>query len=140
MAAQLKTRDVRSISLQVDGKLVCKVEMYTSAALSTLADRRAHAESVVLEFEAALVSKGKPRVVGRLDIKPRVLVPIRKIIEAVYALPLEDGEGIDPLLVVTEGESPRHRLLTLTAKQGCRGRAKTKSSSTTGNKLKVCWY
>lgn len=56
MAAQapLTTRDIRSNTLHVDGKVVCQVHTYTSAALGAVEDRRAHAEAVVLDVEASL--------------------------------------------------------------------------------------
>lgn len=136
MAARLQTRDLRSITIKIDGKIVCTVDTYTSAALGALEARRAHAESVVLDVEGSLLSRGKTRPYSRTDVLPRQLVPIRKIIEQVYAQPLEDGSEVHPALAVADGESEKHRVMSLTAKQTCRGRAKSRTGSTSSKQVR----
>lgn len=137
---RLLTRQIRKISLVVDGKQLCESEVpYTTRSLQYEADRTAHAEAVIADVEEQIGEKGTCRQYSLMNTDKRKFQSIRLILGVVYGQPLEDGAPVHAAWVAnseTIAESDGRQVeLNLTTKK--LGRGKAKKSEWIGDKKKV---
>lgn len=129
---QWSSMAMKSLTVFIDGKEVCKLNCFTCKTLDSYETRQKRAESVLTK---ALGQTKQPWLQKKLAIegspKDEPYDELEDILEKVYARPFVEGKPIHPALRLVDGAGIREGdfELRLTQKKQGRGKAKTSGKS-----------
>lgn len=127
---RLPTRDIKIIDVYSQGLKIVTLETYTTRPMQSMPERRQHAEDIIVAAESELGKAGQKEYMLEFE-EGKKQKTFRKIIEQVYAMPLEEAAEAHAALVQVANTKPTagHFSLRLNTKKKVRGKNKPKSAT-----------
>lgn len=129
---RLPTRDIKIIDVYSQGLKIVTLDTYTTRPMQSMPERRQHAEDIIVAAESELGKAGQKEYMLEFE-EGKKQKTFRKIIEQVYAMPLEEAAEAHAALVQVANTKPTagHFSLRLNTKKKVRGKNKPKSATDT---------